>query len=304
MELLNKYKKYIIISLLVVIACFVVFKFIKKESILETFSISKENDDDYSYSDGSNKTDTLEKYGFHAVENYVTKEVGEVRRTPNFAPYNTIHKLRFGTKIYTKEVDSTSNIKIDPALVARESRNDYVAIYASKPVTFSDMPVGYMAKTDFVRKSEFKNFKPEPIKPEKIEFDAGVKATIEESYLKNNDGFKLSDDFKRYNQSVVYGDFNNDNQGDFAVILDNTETNRSAVLIYFFNAEKNVYDLMLKKVYDNFLNIKTIKKSTSITVNSEATTFPLDGVLITNSANTGYFHVYNTDNKSFMILPH
>lgn len=303
MELIGKYKKYIIISLLVLIAFFVAYKFIKKESILETFSTSA-NEDDYDYSDGNTKNDTLEKYGFHAVENYVVKEVGEVRRTPNFAPYNTIHKLRFGTKIYTKEVDSTSNIEIDPALIAREIRNDYVAVYASKPVMFSDMPVGYMAKGDFVRKSEFKNFKPEPIKPEKIEFDAGVKATIEETILTSNDGFALADDFRRYNKSVVYGDFNNDGQSDFSVLLDNADGTRSAVLIYFFNAEKNVYDLMLKKAYDGLLNIKSIKKTTSIVVNSESTSFPLDGVLITNASNSGYFHVFNPDNKSFMILPH
>ncbi|HLP63645.1 hypothetical protein [Flavobacterium sp.] len=303
MELIGKYKKYIIISLLVLIAFFVAYKFIKKESILETFSTSAK-EDDYDYSDGNTKNDTLEKYGFHAVENYVVKEVGEVRRTPNFAPYNTIHKLRFGTKIYTKEVDSTSNIEIDPALIAREIRNDYVAVYASKPVMFSDMPVGYMAKGDFVRKSEFKNFKPEPIKPEKIEFDAGVKATIEETILTSNDGFALADDFRRYNKSVVYGDFNNDGQSDFSVLLDNADGTRSAVLIYFFNAEKNVYDLMLKKAYDGLLNIKSIKKTTSIVVNSESTSFPLDGVLITNASNSGYFHVFNPDNKSFMILPH
>ncbi|MBN8643377.1 MAG: hypothetical protein J0L86_16315 [Flavobacteriales bacterium] len=303
MELISKYKKYIIISLLVLIAFFVAYKFIKKESILETFTTSAK-EDDFDYSDGNTKTDTLEKYGFHAVENYVVKEVGEVRRTPNFAPYNTIHKLRFGTKIYTKEVDSTSNIEIDPTLVAREIRNDYVAVYASKPIMFSDMPVGYMAKGDFVRKSEFKNFKPEPIKPEKIEFDAGVKATIEESFINSNDDFRLPEDFRRYNKSVVYGDFNNDGQSDFSVLLDNADGTRSAVLIYFFNAEKNVYDLMLKKAYDGLLNIKSIKKATSIVVNSESTTFPLDGVLITNSSNSGYFHVFNPDNKSFMILPH
>ena len=303
MELISKYKKYIIISLLVLIAFFVAYKFIKKESILETFSTSAK-EDDFDYSDGNTKTDTLEKYGFHAVENYVVKEVGEVRRTPNFAPYNTIHKLRFGTKIYTKEVDSTSNIEIDPTLVAREIRNDYVAVYASKPIMFSDMPVGYMAKGDFVRKSEFKNFKPEPIKPEKIEFDAGVKATIEESFINSNDDFRLPEDFRRYNKSVVYGDFNNDGQSDFSVLLDNADGTRSAVLIYFFNAEKNVYDLMLKKAYDGLLNIKSIKKATSIVVNSESTTFPLDGVLITNASNSGYFHVFNPDNKSFMILPH
>lgn len=303
MELISKYKKYIIISVLVLIAFFVAYKFIKKESILETFTTTSK-EDDYSYSEGNTKTDTLEKYGFHAVENYVVKEVGEVRRTPNFAPYNTIHKLRFGTKIYTKEVDSTSNIKIDPALLARESKNDYVAIYASKPVTFSDMPVGFMAKGDFVRKSEFKNFKPEPIKPEKIEFDAGIKATIDENILTSNDGFALPDDFMRYNKSVVYGDFNNDGQSDFSVLLDNADGTRSAVLVYFFNAEKNVYDLMLKKAYDGLLTIKSIKKATSIVVNSESTTFPLDGVLISNSTNSGYFHVFNPDNKSFMILPH
>lgn len=302
MELLNKYKKYIIISVLVLVAFFIAFKFIKKETILETFSI-KEEADTFDYSQGITKTDTLEKYGFHAVENYVVKEVGEVRRTPNFAPYNTIHKLRFGTKIYTKEIDSTSNIKIDPALIARESRNDYVAVYASKPITFSDMPVGYMSKDEFVRKSQFKYYKPEPIKPEKIEFDAGIKATIEESYLLNDDGFRLADDFRRYNKSVVYGDFNNDNLNDFAVILEQPDGSRSAILIYFFNAEKNIYNLMLKKPYEGLLTIKSVKKNTSVTVNSESTTFPIDGVTITNASQGGYFHVYNADNKSFMILP-
>jgi hypothetical protein len=302
MELLAKYKKYIIITALVLAAFFIAFKFIKKETLLETFKSS--SDDSYSYSDASTKNDTLEKYGFHAVENYVIKEVGEVRRTPNFAAYNTIHKLRFGTKIYTKEVDSTSTIEIDPALVARETKNDYVAVYATKPVLFSDMPVGYMAKEDFVRKDKFKYFKPEPIKPEKMEFDAGVKATIEESYLMSNDDFRLPEDFRRYNKSVVNGDFNNDGQSDFSVLLDNADGTRSAVLIYFFNAEKNVYDLMLKKAYDGLLEIKSVKKGVSIVVNSESTSFPLDGVLVSNAANSGYFHVFNPDNKSFMILPH
>lgn len=302
MELLNKYKKYIIITALVLVAFFIAFKFIKKETILETFSSKPE--DSFSYSDGSTKTDTLEKYGFHAVENYVIKEVGEVRRTPNFAAYNTIHKLRFGTKIYTKEVDSTSKIEIDPALVAREIRNDYVAVYASKPVMFSDMPVGYMAKDEFIRKDKFKDFKPEPIKPDKIEYDSGVMATIEESYILNDDGFKMSDDFKRYNKAIVFGDYNNDTHPDFSVLLDNVELNRSAVLIFFFNPEKNLYNLMLKKTYENLLSIKNIKKNTSIVVNAENTSFPLDGVLISNPNNSGYFHIFNTDNNSFMILPH
>jgi hypothetical protein len=287
---------------LVLVAFFIAFKFIKKETILETFSI-KEDADVFDYSAGITKTDTLEKYGFHAVENYVVKEVGEVRRTPNFAPYNTIHKLRFGTKVYTKEVDSSSTIKIDPALVARESRNDYVAVYASKPITFSDMPVGYMSKDEFVRKSQFKYYKPEPIKPEKIEFDAGIKATIEESYLINEDGFRLADDFRRYNNSVVYGDFNDDNLNDFAVILEQPDGSNSALLIYFFNVEKNIYNLMLKKTYDGLLTIKSVKKNTNTIVNSETTSFPIDGVSITNASKGSYFHVYNSDNKSFMILP-
>jgi hypothetical protein len=300
MELLNKYKKYIIIIAIVLIAFFIASKFIKKESILETFS-TKENTD-LSYSEESTKTDTLEKYGFHAVENYVIKEEGEIRRTPNFAAYNTIHKLRFGTKIFTKEVDSSSTVKIDPALVAREIKNEYVAVYASKPITFSDMPVGYMSNKEFIRKSEFKNFKPEPIKPEKIVFDSGIKATIEESYVTNADGFKMSDDYKRYNKSVVFGDFNNDTQTDFAVVFDSPDKTRSSLLIFFFNAEKNIYDIALKKTYDNLVNIKSIKKNSPVTVNAESTTFPSDGVLI-NYSTTGYFHIYNTDNNSFMILP-
>ncbi len=302
MELLNRYKKYIFILLAVAAVAFVGYKFISKQGGLKSILPGGSDDDNYSYSDGVVKADTLEKYGFTAVENYVIKEVADVRRTPNFAPYNTIHKLKFGTKIYTKEVNpnNPADFKVDMSLIERESKNDYVAIYASKPVTLSEMPVGFLAKEDFIKKENFKDFKPEPKKPEKINIDPVIKATIEDNYLINDVEYRLPEKIKRYNKSIAYGDFNGDGVSDFAVVLDNFEATNSAVMIYFFNTEKMLYDLVYKKAYDGLLEINGIPNNTPVSVNGEMTTFPLDGFQLSGA--TGLVYVYNPDGKNFLTM--
>jgi hypothetical protein len=301
MNFLNKYKKYFLIVALFLLAFYLVIKFLGKENVLK--SIITGNDSSFEYSNDGIKNDSLEKIGLVAIENYVIKDVADVRRTPNYAQYNTIHKLKFGTKIYTKEVDEDNPLsnKIDFKLLERESKNEYVAIYASKPIFVNEMPVGYLDKKDFIKKDEFKDFKPEPIKPKKIDFREGVLATINDNYLINDEEFFLSEKTDRYNKSVVYGDFNNDSFDDFAVVLENIDDTKSGIMIFLFSIDKNLYDLVYKKSFAGISTIRKVSNNTPITINSEETTFPLDGIQLNGDGNN-LFHIYNPENGTFMVL--
>ena len=299
----TKYKKIIIALLLVIVALFVYMKFFQKDTIVDAngFPI---DEDDYEYFNGDVKDDTLAKFGFCAKENYVITEDADVRRTPNKAMYNSIYKLKFGTKVYTKNLDENSKVDdIDESLLEREERNKFIAIYAKEPILLSEKPVGYVYFEDILEKSEFQNYKPKEKKIVPIKIESAIKSTIESNLFVDEIEYKFAEDIERFNKSIVYGDFNNDAIEDFAVILDNIDKTNSIVQIYFNNPTNNVYDLVYKKKYPNLLKIKIINKDNEVMVNSEITNFPIDGVLITNSELNSYFHIYNSDNKSFMVLP-
>lgn len=299
---LKSHKKIISIIALIVIGLLLSFKLLKKNNLLT--SDAKTEDAEYSYDDLNIKNDSLQKLGFCANTNFVITEDADVRRTPNKAMYNSIYNLKYGTKVYTKNIDKKSKIKdIDKTLLERETRNNFVAIYAEKPIFLTDKPVGYMLKEDLIERSDLKNYKPKPKEPDKIKLESGIKATIESNLTIDNEEYNFIEDARRFNKSIVYGDFNSDDIGDFAVILDNKDISKSAVQIYFKNIQKNQYELVYKKVYNSLLKIKTIEHNNNIMVNSESTTFPIDGVLITNASYNTFFHIYNTDNKSFMVLP-
>ena len=301
--LFTKYKKIIIALLLVIVALFVYMKFFQKDTIVDAngFPI---DEDDYEYFNGDVKDDTLAKFGFCAKENYVITEDADVRRTPNKAMYNSIYKLKFGTKVYTKNLDENSKVDdIDESLLEREERNKFIAIYAKEPILLSEKPVGYVYFEDILEKSEFQNYKPKEKKIVPIKIESAIKSTIESNLFVDEIEYKFAEDIERFNKSIVYGDFNNDAIEDFAVILDNIDKTNSIVQIYFNNPTNNVYDLVYKKKYPNLLKIKIINKDNEVMVNSEITNFPIDGVLITNSELNSYFHIYNSDNKSFMVLP-
>ena len=299
----TKYKKIIIALLLVIVALFVYMKFFQKDTIVDAngFPI---DEDDYEYFNGDVKDDTLAKFGFCAKENYVITEDADVRRTPNKAMYNSIYKLKFSTKVYTKNLDENSKVDdIDESLLEREERNKFIAIYAKEPILLSEKPVGYVYFEDILEKSEFQNYKPKEKKIVPIKIESAIKSTIESNLFVDEIEYKFAEDIERFNKSIVYGDFNNDAIEDFAVILDNIDKTNSIVQIYFNNPTNNVYDLVYKKKYPNLLKIKIINKDNEVMVNSEITNFPIDGVLITNSELNSYFHIYNSDNKSFMVLP-
>ncbi len=295
-------KKLIITTLIVITGFLLLFTIPKKNIITTTFF--NNDDEKYEYSDGVRKADTLEKFGFCANENYIIKENADVRRTPNIAMYNTIYKLKFGTKIYTKNIDleNKTNIDVDESLLERETKNNFVAIYSVKPIMLSDLPVGYVAKEDFVEKSEFKNFKPIPKELVPIEIESGIKSTIESNLFIDEVEYQFCKDIVRFNNSIAYGDFNNDGENDFAVNLDSKTNSNSIVLVYFKNTKDNVYDLIYKKEHDTLITIQTINKDAKIEVNDEITDFPLDGFIIKDMNSNTFFHIFNPDNNSFMVF--
>ena len=273
-------------------------KFPARNIITKTFL--KEEEVEYDYSGGSNQNDTLEKFGLIATENIVIKEDTEVRRTPNIARYNTLYELKFGTKIYTKNIDEENKTTtIDESLLIREAKNGFVAIYAVKPITLSEKPVGYVAMEDIIKKSEFKNFKPQP---KRMVFDAEILATIERNSTIDGIHYKLIEDNRRFNNSITFGDFNNDDITDFAVVLDTEDNSDSVFLVYFMDVEKNAYRLVYSNPATSFLKINTIPKQTNIILKSETTSFTLDGIRVTTNEPTPFYYFYSASTNSFTVV--
>ncbi|WP_395043046.1 hypothetical protein [Flavobacterium sp.] len=303
MKFISKYKTILLIALILFIGAFAYIKFIKKSPVVDSTG-KVLTEDDYEYYNSSVKDDTLHKFGFIAKENYIVTQDADVRRTPNKAMFNTVYKLQFGTKVYTKNLDEDSKVKnINKTLLERENRNDYIAIYAKEPILLSEKPVGYVYKEDILGKDDFDKYKPKKKEIKPVAIESGLKSTIEANLYINEVEYKFSKNIERYNQSIVHGDFNNDGLRDFAVILDSFDNSNSAIQIYFNNLENNRYDLVYTKTYPSLLKIKLIGKDRDVMVNSEITKFPIDGILISNSEFNTFFHIYNTDDKSFMVMP-
>jgi len=290
-------KTNIIITVFIIVCMLLLLKFPARNNIItETFL--KEDDVEYDDSEMALNNDTLEKYGLTALENIVIKEDAEVRRTPNIARYNTLYVLKFGTKIYTKSIDeeNKSNIKIDESLLARETKNGFVAIYAVKPIKLSEKPVGYVAVEDIILKSEFKNFKPQP---KRIEIEAPILAAIQSDLVVNGKTYKLIEDNKRFNNSIAYGDYNNDGATDFAVILDTEDNSDSVFLVYLMDIEKNTYRLNFTHSASSYLKINTIPKQSPIIFKTETTSFPFDGIQITTNEPNPFYYFYTANTNSF-----
>ena len=282
----------------VIVSMLLLLKFPARNIITKTFL--KDEEVEYDYSGGSNQNDTLEKFGLIATENIVIKEDTEVRRTPNIARYNTLYELKFGTKIYTKNIDEENKTTtIDESLLLREAKNGFVAIYAVKPITLSEKPVGYVAMEDIIKKSEFKNFKPQP---KRMVFDAEILATIERNSTIDGIHYKLIEDNRRFNNSITFGDFNNDGITDFAVVLDTEDNTDSVFLVYFMDVEKNTYRLVFTNPATSFLKINTIPKQTNITLKSETISFPFDGIQVTSNEPTPFYYFYTANTNSFTVL--
>ena len=137
-----------------------VYFYLHKNNVTENPTLNKSNGVSYDDYYGKIKDDSLSKFGMCAVENYIVTDNADVRRTPNRAMYNSVYKLKFGTLIYTKEKDEEIEIEnFDKTILERESRDNYVAIYAEKPILLSARPVGYVNKEDIYKKIDFDNYR-------------------------------------------------------------------------------------------------------------------------------------------------
>ncbi len=296
----TKNKTTILIAISVVVGMALLLKFPSKDNVI-TESFLNEDDVEYDDSENNFKNDTLEKHGLTAVENIVIKDDTEVRRTPNIARYNALYVLKFGTKIYTKNYDDKNSKakEIDKSIVERETKNGFVAIYAVKPITLSEKPVGYVAVEDIVLKTQFKNFKPQP---KRIEIDASTLAAIQNDLVVNGKMYQLIEDNKRFNNSITYGDYNNDGATDFAIILDTEDNSDSVLLAYLMDTEKNNYRLIFTHSATSYLKINTIVKQTPIVFKTETTSFPFDGIQITSNEPNPIYYFYSANTNSFTLV--
>lgn len=294
-------KKNILPIIIVIGVVIVWFLFAQKPGNTKKQTHSRPQKNEIEYANSGNSTDSLAQFGMMANENFVIRADAEVRRTPNLANYNTLYKLKFGTKVYTKNTDPKSNIKINAdSLMQKEIRNGFVAVYSQKPLTLSDIPVGYMALEDIIEKSEFKNYSPEEKVPTLLIPD-DVKAVIESHLTIDGVTYKFIEDESRFNNSLCYGDFNDDTTTDFAVILDKTDNSGSILLIYGLQ-RRNKYELIYQKTHPTLMRIKTIAKNTKTNVNYEVTSFAVDGIHITNKERGTFFQVFDLNDKSFMVF--
>lgn len=292
-----------IIIILVVIGIGVYLKYPKAQTASEKKTHSNPQSIDYDYTDAAKTTDTLEQFGLMANENFVVRDSAEVRRTPNIARYNTIYKLKFGTKLYTKNINpQDTNHQGNDSLIEKETRNGFVAVYSVKPLTLSDVPVGYMMREDIIEKSEFRNYKPRTDVAVTLVIPDKVKSAVDRNLTLDGIAYKWITDAQRFNQSLTYGDYNNDGADDFAVVLDRVDDTGSVILVYGYQPNKNNYNIIYKKTHLQLLKIKTITKNTKVNVNYEVTSFPVDGVHITTTALATFFQVFDLHDQSFMVF--
>ncbi|MBC7525017.1 MAG: hypothetical protein H7239_11335 [Flavobacterium sp.] len=289
------------IIIFIVLSGTLYFQFIKNNSILNIkFNNPVEN---LSSTESDLKNDSLCKLGFCANENIVVTEDAPVRRTANYAKFNTVYNLKFGTVIYTKNIDEKNNeIKKDRSLLNKERRLNYIAVYALKPIFLSDKPVGYMLEDDFIEKSTFKNYVPKPKEVDPITLETSIKSLIDENLNIDGELFNYAKDGDRFNKSIIYGDFNGDENKDFAIVLDNLELINSGILVFLKNDDTNKYDLVFKKSYSSILTIKLLAKETKIIVNNEKKSFPIDGFQITNTNLNSFSYIFNNETKSFTVF--
>jgi hypothetical protein len=301
LEFYFKNKNVILIALLGIAILLIGYNlFFKKKVAQVTQESNPEYYQDYSVAKIIERGDKLEDLGLKAEENYTVGEIAHVRRTQNFAQNNTIHELKFGTVIYTKIIDSTSSIKADPKLMEREIKKGYVAVYAEKPTRINDLPVGYMSEEEFVQKEKFKDYKPEIKEEEIIKYSATILDAVETNSDFDGTIYFLSENAKRSKEALAFGDYNNDGVKDMAVIVDDTSSSKSGILIFFKGVEG--YKLAYKKGFASRVSLKTIKKETPIVLKVESTIFPSDGVYATEKSGNSYFHIYDNDVNEFMVI--
>lgn len=301
LQFITKHKNTLLIVVLAIVILFLGYKLLFAKSSAEvTIESNPEYYEDYSKAKGIIKGKTLEELGLCAQENYIVAEVAKIRRTQNFAQNNTIYELKFGTTIYTKVIDSTSSINVDSAIIARENKKGFVAVYADKPTRITDLPVGFIDEKEFVTKQAFKNYKPEIKVEEIVKIDVKYLDVIEANSSFDDVPYFLSDNAERVKSALIFGDFNNDGVNDMAAIVDDIDERKSGVLV-FFNKDGN-YKFVYKKAFNAIMNAKTIKKETPITLKTESTLFPLDGIYISGKRENTYFIVYDSEMNEFITI--
>lgn len=170
----------------------------------------------------------------------------------------------FGTKVFIKSVydDEYEGNVGDETVLENERVNEYVAVYASKPKTLSQKPIGYILEKVLTFEYEFNTFKKYFSLTEFKKLDSNIKRMINENSYLNGSQYYLTENTHKAPNAIAYGDFDSDGKKDVAVILDCVEKEQSLVLIFLYNASTKEPYIAYKTEFAEYLKIKSIPKET------------------------------------------
>lgn len=205
----------------------------------------------------------LKKNGFYAEEQYVIAYKAYLRNEPN-KNGKVLDSLIFGTKVFIKSVydDEYEGNVGDETVLENERVNEYVAVYASKPKTLSQKPIGYILEKVLTFEYEFNTFKKYFSLTEFKKLDSNIKRMINENSYLNGSQYYLTENTHKAPNAIAYGDFDSDGKKDVAVILDCVEKEQSLVLIFLYNASTKEPYIAYKTEFAEYLKIKSIPKET------------------------------------------
>lgn len=250
----------------------------------------------------SEQKDLLAKTGFYAEDSYIIASKALIRRTPNVAKDNVIDSLKFGTKVYTKEVyfdEEGGNPPGDEALLADEKRGGFIAIYNSRPRKLSDRPAGYISQEVIVSQYEFGIYKKKFSLKEFSHLDSKIKKIIIDNSYFENVSYYLTENSQRSPFVLCKGDYDADGLKDFSVILDNIEKEYSSILIFLTNKETKEPYLAYRKSYTDYFKVKTLTKGSTIIKDSEPFILTTDAVMMTGGQYNPVVFVYDKDINKF-----
>lgn len=205
----------------------------------------------------------LEKNGFYAEEQYVIANKAYLRNEPSKSG-KVLDSLFFGSKVYIKSVyyDEYEGNVADDTVLENERANEYVAVYASKPKTLSQKPIGYLLEKVLTFEYDFKTYKKYFSLPEFKKLETNIKKIINENSYLNGSQYYLTENAQKAPNAIAYGDFDSDGKKDFAVILDCVEKEQSLVLVFLYNASTKEPYIAYKTEFAEYLKIKSIPKET------------------------------------------
>ena len=239
----------------------------------------------------------LEKNGFYAEEQYVFANKTYLRNEPSKSG-KVLDSLFFGSKVYIKSVyyDEYEGNIADETVLENERANEYVAVYASKPKTLSQKPIGYLLEKVLTFEYDFKTYKKYFSLPEFKKLETNIKKIINENSYLNGSQYYLTENAQKAPNAIAYGDFDSDGNKDIAVILDCVEKQQSLVLVLLYNSSTKEPYIAYKTEFAEYLKIKSILKETPteywdhVNEKNATTTYKKD-----------ILEIYGAETKSFII---